>query len=568
MEDNMTIEEREVIVSEDYADLLIEYNGDLNVFEQFPDAIIHFISGRFAVLHIPEERITDSAILEFGYSAMPTCYGIVSSQSLEASGVVRLRNQPVLNLRGSGVLIGIIDTGIDYTNPIFQYADGTTRIAYIWDQTIQGDNYPEGTFYGTEYTREDINAALQSENPLEIVPSTDEIGHGTMVAGIAAGNPVPESDFYGIANSAEFVVVKLKPAKAYLKRFFCIPEDAICYQENDVLFGIQYLTQVAFRINRPMAICVAIGSSQGAHDGRGLSSTFVSSVAAFYGIAVVVAAGNEGNARRHFYSTIDPAVGYVDVELLVGENEGDFFMELWGNAPDLYYVDVLSPSGEYIPRIIGGLTDHRAITFLFESTILLIDYNMVESQSGDQLILFRFRRPAPGIWRFRVYQRGDLEGAINIWLPKEGFISNNTYFVNSNPYTTLLNLANTMVPITITAYNSGDNSLYLAASRGYARTNFIVPDLAAPGINIVAPTLNHGFTEVTGTSAAAAHTTGIAALMLEWGVLRENHLRMNSLVIGKLLIRGARRDPELEYPNRDWGYGILDIFNAFDRLRS
>ena len=135
-----------------------------------------------------------------------------------------------------------------------------------------------------------------------------------------------------------------------------------------------------------------------------------------------------------------------------------------------------------------------------------------------------------------------MEGAINIWLPKEGFISNNTYFVNSNPYTTLLNLANTMVPITITAYNSGDNSLYLAASRGYARTNFIVPDLAAPGINIVAPTLNHGFTEVTGTSAAAAHTTGIAALMLEWGVLRENHLRMNSLVIGKTFNkRGQKR---------------------------
>ena len=162
--------------------------------------------------------------------------------SLESSGVFQLRNIPVFNLRGQGVLIGIIDTGVDYTNPIFKYADNTTRIVSIWDQTIVSDNPPAGMGYGTEYTREQINQALQSEDPLSVVPSTDDNGHGTMVAGIAGGNQVPESNFYGIATDAEYIVVKLKPAKQFLRDFFFIAENAVCFQETDILLSLLYVS--------------------------------------------------------------------------------------------------------------------------------------------------------------------------------------------------------------------------------------------------------------------------------------------------------------------------------------
>ena len=212
--------EKERIISEDYADLIIEYNEDISVFEQFPDSTVQIINSILAFVHVPVSFITQDIIYRMGYSVMPTCFGIISESSLEASGVFRLRNIPVFNLRGQGVIIGIIDTGVDYTNPILQYADNTTRIVTIWDQTIVSDNPPLNMAYGTEYTREQINEALQNEEPLSIVPSTDDNGHGTMLAGISGGNEVAESNFYGVAPDVEYVVVKLKPAKQYLKDFF------------------------------------------------------------------------------------------------------------------------------------------------------------------------------------------------------------------------------------------------------------------------------------------------------------------------------------------------------------
>lgn len=555
------------IISEDYADLLIEHYGDSTIFEKFTDATVDIINSILAVVHVPVEQITNSAVYEFGYSAMPSLFGLISRESLEASGVPQIRNFPNFDLRGQGVLLGFIDSGIDYTNPIFQNEDGTSRIALIWDQTIVDGVPPEDQYYGEEYTQERINLALQSENPFDIVPSIDEVGHGTMVAGIAGGSEVPDQNFFGVASEAEFVIVKLKPAKRYLKEFFRVPEDVICYQENDILFALDYLLAAAARLNRPMVICLAIGTSQGAHDGRGTLSNYLSRIAATPGIAIVVAAGNEGNARRHYFGTVDRNIGYNTVELNVGENESGFSMELWGQSPSIFSIDILSPSGEYIPRLSTSLDENREVSFVFEETLIYVDFQMVESQSGDQLILMRFTNPSPGIWRFNVFERGDINTGFHIWLPMDGFISDNTYFIQSDPYITILSLGNSELPITVTAYNDLNDSLYLNSSRGFTRLGVVKPEVAAPGVNVTGPTLNHGFADFTGTSVSAAHMAGIAAMMLEWGNSRGNLIGMSTVELKKLVIRGANRNEELEYPNPDWGYGILDIFNVFDSLR-
>ncbi|MDF2484837.1 MAG: hypothetical protein K0R46_1005 [Herbinix sp.] len=564
----MTTQDRERITSEEYADLLISYSGDQSILNKFQDATIHIINFFYAVVHVPIAQITDTLIVEMGYSVLPSLFGLISQASLEASGIIRLRNIPNFNLRGEGVLVGIIDSGIDYRNPIFQNEDGTTRIASIWDQTVASDNFPEGTYYGTEYTREQINEALRSETPLEIVPTTDEIGHGTMVAGIAAGNDVPESGFFGVASDAELVVVKLKQAKTYLREFFLVPENVPCYQENDIIFAIDYIMRVAINLNRPMAVCIALGTSQGAHDGRGTLSNYISLQAENIGFSFQVAAGNEGNARRHYYGTIDPNTGNNTVELFIGENEAGFSMEIWGDSPGLYSIDIQTPSGEYVPQIIPRLDENRDISFIFEQTQIFVDYQIIESQSGDQLILVRFRNPSSGIWRFNVFGRGPLATGFHAWLPMEGFISNNTYFIRSDPYTTILSLGNARVPITVTAYNIEDDSLYLNASRGYTRTGIIKPEIAAPGVNILAPAPDQSFVTVTGTSASAAHTTGVAAMLLEWAIVRGNQPNLNTVDMKIFMIRGARRELDIQYPNRDWGYGILDVYNIFDTLRT
>ena len=563
----MISEEREKIVSNDFADLIINYGGDPFALKKYQNDFVQIINYFLAVVHVPVSQITDQTISRLGYAVMPSLFGLVSEASLEASGIVRLRNIPNFDLRGRGVLIGFVDTGIDYTNPIFQYADKTTKILSIWDQTIVSNQLPVDMNYGTEYTRDQINEALISDNPFRIVPSKDEIGHGTMLAGIAAGNEVPDNGFYGVAPDAELLIVKLKPAKTYLKEFFRIPENVPCYQENDILFGYQYLINYASKLNKPIVICIALDTSQYAHDGRGTTSSWLSIQAIIPGIAIIIGAGNEGNARRHYHGIVDKASGFDTVELHVGENESGFSMELWGASPNIYSIDIVSPTGEYVPRIDISFDETRIITFIFEATIINLDYQMVESQSGDQLILLRFSNPTQGIWRFKVFARGVFPISFNIWLPMNGFLSKETYFIKSDPYTTILSLSCAEAPITVTAYNVENDNLYVDAGRGYSRIDIIKPEIAAPGVNILSPTLEHGFVPVTGTSAATAHTAGIAAMLLEWGIIKENNINMNTTIVKIFMIRGARRDIDKLYPNRDWGYGILDIFNVYDIIR-
>lgn len=560
--------EENPITSENYADILVEFQGDTALLDKFKNQHITFINDVVALVNIPVQEALSTEILDMGYARVPSLGGLVSNRSLEASGILRIRNIPNFDLRGQGVLMAIIDTGIDYTNQVFQNADKTTRIESIWDQTIESAGPVNNVKFGTVYLREQLNQALQSNDPFSVVPSRDENGHGTMVAGIAGGSISPENNFEGVAPEVEFVVVKMKQVKSYLREYYFIPEQTVCYQETDYLFALEYVLTVAVNLKKPIVVCASTNGTQGAHDGRSVTGRYLSQVATRPGTGVVIAGGNEGNARRHYYGMADPVSGYDTVELNVGEKESGFIMELWGMSPSIFTIDITSPSGEYVPRLTSVRNERRQISFIFEPTIIDIEFSIVESESGDQLILMRFTKPSPGIWKFNVYDKGDLKNGFHIWLPMEGFISNNTFFVKSNPYTTILAVGNVQVPVTVTAYNDADESLYVNSSRGYTRIGLIKPNVVAPGVNVTGPTLEHGFSEFSGTSIAAAHTSGVAAMLLEWGIIRGNLTGMSTIEINKLMMRGAKRKPDQVYPNQDWGFGILDVFNIFDSLRS
>lgn len=565
----MNEECRSQITSNEYIGFIFGISLTIENLEQrFPAECIHIMSQRYAVVYFARNKITRQTIDEFGYGAYPSCFGLTDISSLEASGIIRLQALPSFALRGSGILIGIIDTGIQYTNKAFLNADNTTRIVSIWDQTIESDNFPETFYYGTEYSREQINQALSTEDPLSVVPSTDEIGHGTLLAGIAAGSLDEENNFVGVVPDAEFIVVKLKQAKPCLRNFFSIPEEATCFQETDVMQGLRYLYEKSRSLNRPIAICIGIGTSQGAHDERGVLSSTISNLNTQVGVAVINPAGNEGNSGHHFYGIVDTEVGYETMELRVGENVSGFSMEIWGYAPNTYSIDILSPTGEYIPRIPARIGESRDINFLFEQTSILINYFLIEQQTGDQLILIRFRNPTPGIWRFRIYARGDVELSFHCWLPMTAFLSADTQFIESNPNITLTSPGNAAIPITVTAYNHLTDSIFINASRGFTRNNVVKPDFAAPGVNVYGPMLNNTYGYHSGTSLAAAQTTGVAAMLLEWGILRGNVTNMDGENVKRYLIRGARRSSNETYPNTSWGYGIMDIYNTFETLRS
>lgn len=563
----MTEEERNSIISEGYVDYVIDYRNNPERLEQFQNSIIHPFNEDFVIIHTPEAILDVSRVSRFGHSVIPLLFGLVSEVSLQASRVNLVRTIPTLDLRGQGILVACIDTGIDYTNPVFMRPDGTTKIRAIWDQTIHGPEYPFNTNFGTEYRSEQINAALASEDPLAIVPSIDDNGHGTMLAGIAAGNTVAAEAFSGVVPDAELVIVKLRPAKNNLKDFYGVPEDVLCYQENHIMWGLRYCLLLSRELGQPIVICIGLGTSQGAHEGLFPMGSYMGMLSNYPNLVLVTAAGNEGNLGRHYRGIIEPNIGYNTVELNVGPADKSFSMEIWGDAPGIYSIDILSPSGEYIPRITASLVLNRVISFIFEATIIYVYYHTVESETGDQLILIRFRNAAEGLWRFNVYRQGDLARGFHVWLPMDSMISRQTYFLQPDIYTTILGPGTVENLITVTAYSPSGGNLFVDASRGFTRSNRPKPDFAAPGVNYLAPDLEQGFIPYSGTGVSSAHTAGVVAMLLEWGTVRGNYPNMNTIEAKKFLIRGARRSSNLVYPNRDWGYGILDIFNTFDILR-
>lgn len=559
---------QEAIYSNQYLDLILKAQTSEEVITNLFNPICrHELDYQFLVVQIDAANVGPDPINQFTYTTIPNCYGLLDMSALEDSGVLRIQNLPILSLRGQDTLIGIVDTGVDYTLPFLRYADGSTKIVSIWDQSIPNLNPESAVLYGTEYTESDINMALQSDDPLSIVPSTDNEHHGTSIASIIVGNRDEANGFSGVVPDAKLVVVKLKEAKQNIRDIFLIPDNVPCYQENDIMFAIQYLVDVANQQNKPIAICIALGTTQGSHDGRDSLSQYINYKGVENGVAIVVAAGNEGNRRHHYYGIINSQPGFDTVELNIGPNETGFSMELWGYTPGIFSIDITSPSGEYIPRIPARLGENRILRFLFEDTVLYINYQLVESDTGDPLIFFRFTNPSPGIWRINVYGEGDLLLDYHIWLPLTGFITPETYFLRPNPDTTLTSPGNAIIPITITAYNHRDDSLFIDASKGFNRFNYPKPDVTAPGVNILVPSSATTYTTYSGTSMSAAIATGVAAMILEWGVVRGNLPSTDSIEIKNFFIRGARRDPSQFYPNPRWGFGILDIFRTFESFR-
>lgn len=556
----MTCEEQ--IYSNEYFDFIVE-TGQPEP-ELVESECMQPVDTNFKISYVRREGNPPLSIQNYLYSSIPKCFALLDQSALEVSGILRMQNQPTLSLTGQGVLMGFLDTGIAYDNLLFRYPDGSTRIGAIWDQTIAGAP-PDGFLYGTEYTREAINEALAMEDPYERVPSRDGNGHGTFVAGVAAGGADYAADFIGAAPDAELAVVKLKQAKPYLREFYFIPDEAVVYAENDIMTAVAYLRQLAERKGKPLVICIAVGTNMGSHGEVGSLGNYLREVGIRSGNVIVTAAGNEANARHHYFGRLEETV--QTVEMNVEANVNGFIAEVWARAPERYALTVTSPTGESITKKPSITESHIEYRFLFENTFVTIDYRQVGRGRGDQLIYVRFYRPTRGIWSLQIAGIGDISEAYHIWLPMREMVSGEVFFLRSNPDTTITVPSTEDVPITVGAYDARDGSLYIGSGRGYTVDGRVKPDFTAPGVNVYGPEPLGNYVTRTGTSAAAAVTAGACAQFLEWAVVEAGFNRVNTVETKNFLIRGARRESGRSYPNREWGYGKLDIYNAFDVLR-
>lgn len=564
---------REQALSNDYAELLVDYivtEEELGNREY----CLEMIDEQFAVLYLPRAGLPPISVTEYVYNSIPKLYGLMQPVapggegfdplSLIRTGITAVQRPP-LSLTGQGVVIGFVDTGIRYDMEVFRRPDGSSRILAIWDQTIQEGAPPEGFSYGTEYTNAQLNEALKSNNPLEIVPTTDPVGHGTAIASVAAGSSLKGGlQFLGAAPDADIVVVKCKEAKQYLRDYYFVDEGVPAYSDADIGMAVKYLDEFARVGQRPVVICLGMGTSWGDHAGNSILARYLNRIAGKRNRVMVTCGGNEGNAAHHYQSLFEMSSPVIaeNVELRVGEQEPGFLMELWGGIPNTMSVSIRTPGGETVPAIDFRSRETRNFSFVYEQTRISIDHILVEQGSGEELVVFRFVNPTAGVWSLHVEVRGDGDyGVMNLWLPLTRFLDAETYFLRSTPYLTLTEPSMAGNVITPSTYDDSNNSFYIESGRGFARNGAVKPDFAAPGVNV-----STALGKQTGSGMSAAITAGAAAQFMEWAVIRDNDPLANSVEVKAYFIRGAVRSPDIVYPSRSWGFGRLDVARAFEIL--
>lgn len=509
------------------------------------------------------EKYIQGLLIDLGsdfLSFYPKIMSPLDSIGNDRSGITQVLNQPFLDLSGQGVIIGIVDTGIDYTQSAFRFEDGSSKILNIWDQTLDGER-SEGLYFGADYDNETINRALDSDDPRSIVPQTDEDGHGTFLASVAAANRTDE--YIGAAPRANIISVKLRRARDfYIRRYLLSQDNPNLYESSDFLLGIKYILDKSVVYKMPVVICVGMGSNTSSHDGNTLFEDYISFVSQRPGVAFVTAAGNEANAKHHTQGVIRSDNTVENVSIKVGRQGASFCVIIFGPAFDKISVGVISPTGEAIPRMPFKSGLEYSEKLVMEETRVHIRY----FKDINNNVIVGLERATEGIWDIQIFGDSVIDGSYFAWLPITGQVCDEVEFLRPVPEYTIVYPAAAMRSITCGAYNSDDGSLSVSSSWGPTRMPRTAPDFVAPGVGVrgIYPI---GFGTMTGTSAAAAITTGAAALLMEWGIVKNNMPTINGDLIKSLLIGGCNREAGMIYPNNKWGYGKLDLYNTFIYLR-
>lgn len=547
--------------SENTWDLIIKYTGNLSdiLGEDVPRA--ELLNG-FAVITLEESRIEAlSRIPGIEYIEKPKRLFFAVQQGRSASCMTSVQSafSPLGEpLTGKGILVACIDSGVDYAHPDFRDPDGSTRILRLWDQSIPG-RPPRGYSIGTEYTQEEINQALLAENRADrekIVPSRDLSGHGTGVLGIAAGNGRASDGVYrGVAYESELLVVKLGTAR-----------EGGFPRTTELLQGIDYAIRLAADRGQPVALNLSFGNNYGSHSGESLLETYLDNAALNGRSVICVGMGNEGNQALHTSGRVSIAEA-TEILLNVGEYEPGFNIQFWKHYVDEMEIELLLPGGQRIGPFQEILGAQR---FSVGNMELLLYYGEPAPYSLSQEIYIELLPKRgyvdSGTWKIRLIPVKIVDGDYDLWLPGGGILNEDTHFLFPTPQTTQTIPATAQRVISVGAYDSRYLAYADFSGRGYTRvTNEIKPDLVAPGVGIVTAALGGGYESRTGTSFATPFVTGAAALLMEWGIVRENDPFLYGEKVKAYLRRGARPLLGGEYPNNRIGYGALCLSDSFPK---
>lgn len=555
-------------------EVIVKYVGDIEkIKEKYPSVLITRLLGNYAVLVIEKSLVNTVALCdEIIYMEKPKQFNYDVYEGSQASCITPVHTNPY-NLTGKGVLVGIIDSGIYYAHPAF-IQDGVSRIAYLWDQTVSDDSSHSDIIpFGTLYDRDTITKAINAENSLEmqrICPSIDISGHGTHVAGIAAGNGngnEQNTKYRGVAYESTLIIVKLKTSGG-----------ASFPTTTQIMLAVDFCIRKSIDMNMPIAINLSFGTSNGSHSGTSLIEAYLDYIAGNYRCAVSVGSGNDGAGFGHANGSSYPA----DAELAIGYPEPSLSIDLWKKYWDEIQLRISAPNNDMleIPDTITNQAKGFTYRYNLDGTDIYITGGGPSPYSPFQEIFIELMGSeyiSPGIWKISLEPISVKDGSWDIWLPSGALRNAQTSFIHASPDITLTIPSTAQNVISVGAYDSRTNRTAAFSGRGYTWAfDSIKPDIIAPGVDIISCSNTGGYTSKTGTSMAAPFVTGAAALLMEWGIVRGNDLYMYGDKLKASLIKGAGENvfttasravsenssKNTKYPNPVTGWGTLCLLDS------
>ena len=581
--------------------IIVKYYGDLSGrASEFTDIIIVELYQLYAIVEIRKNEIERFAALpEVEYVELPKDVYFQVQEGRRASCITGVQGGGVsenpYQLTGRGVLVGIIDSGIDYSHPAFISSNGESRILYLWDQTADGnanpDKIPAGYSGGVEYNKYEIDAALREKNAdirKQMLPVTDRgSGHGTSVAAVAAGsgNGSLGARYRGVALESDLIVVKLGQAGEGFPR------------TTEIMEGINYVIGKAIELGMPAAVNLSFGNNNGAHNGGSLFENYITDVSGVWKNVICIASGNEGDARHHVNvqfsadagrlsntgrlpdtgqtAEIEKYTETVQIPFAVGDRIKELSIQVWKSYQDEFEFAVITPDNSRIPLTVRAGT---GVEFFSQRNRIQVYYGEPSPYEMIQELYMRFlpiqvnsgrdieqdAYISSGIWNLEIVPKKIADGNVNIWMPTSELIGRSTGFLRPDAYTTLTIPSTARKIITVGAYNTSNDTAASFSGRGRTADGRQMPDIVAPGVNIITAVPGGGYSPRTGTSIAAPFVAGSAALLMEWGIVRGNDPFLYGEKVKAYIIKGARRLPgQADVPDDIYGWGALCLRDSF-----